>query len=93
MQLLAAATSASHAQSGSTQSGSTQPGQHAAWQQGDGHSSWSPVRDLAFHLLQGKGVYSDIADSQVGGGKDDWLKGMQALLKARQMVALLSQAC
>ncbi|KAA6423154.1 MAG: hypothetical protein FRX49_07141 [Trebouxia sp. A1-2] len=53
----------------------------------------SLLRQLLLQLLLGKGVYSDIADSQVGGGEDDLLKGVQALLKTRQMVALLSQAC
>ena len=43
-------------------------------------------------LLKCNGMHSQVADSQVGGGKDHWLENMQPLLKARQTVGLLSQA-
>ena len=51
-----------------------------------------PVGDSPFMLLKCNGMHSQVADSQVGGGKDHWLENMQPLLKARQTVGLLSQA-
>lgn len=58
-------------------------------QEGDG----KPVCDGAFLLLEGQGVNSEVADSQIGRGKDHRLEGMQSLLQTPQVVSLPSQRC